>query len=66
MRGRPQQFRDDGARLTVGNEAPAASDLSSEDFVSEGALMSFGLSLADAFRQAATYVHKILKGFRSG
>ena len=34
----------------------------SEDFVSEGGLMSYGPSLADAFRQAATYVDKILKG----
>ena len=34
----------------------------SEDFVSEGGLMSYGPSLADQFRQAATYVDKILKG----
>jgi putative ABC transport system substrate-binding protein len=34
----------------------------SEDFVSEGGLMSYGPSLRDAFRQAATYVDKILKG----
>jgi len=34
----------------------------SEDFVSEGGLMSYGPSLADAFKQAATYVDKILKG----
>jgi len=34
----------------------------SEDFVAEGGLMSYGPSLADAFRQAATYVDKILKG----
>jgi len=34
----------------------------SEDFVVEGGLMSFGPSLADQFRQAATYVDKILKG----
>jgi putative ABC transport system substrate-binding protein len=33
-----------------------------EDFVSEGGLMSYGPSLADQFRQAATYVDKILKG----
>jgi putative ABC transport system substrate-binding protein len=32
----------------------------SEDFVAEGGLMSYGPSLADAFRQAATYVDKIL------
>jgi putative tryptophan/tyrosine transport system substrate-binding protein len=34
----------------------------SEDFVSEGGLMSYGPSLTSAFRQAATYVDKILKG----
>jgi putative tryptophan/tyrosine transport system substrate-binding protein len=34
----------------------------SEDFVSEGGLMSYGPSLTDAFGQAATYVDKILKG----
>jgi putative tryptophan/tyrosine transport system substrate-binding protein len=34
----------------------------SEDFVAEGGLMSYGPSLVDAFRQAATYVDKILKG----
>jgi putative ABC transport system substrate-binding protein len=36
----------------------------SEDFVSEGGLMSYGPSLSDAFRQAATYVDKILKGVK--
>ena len=34
----------------------------SEDFVGEGGLMSYGPSQADAFRQAATYVDKILNG----
>jgi ABC-type uncharacterized transport system substrate-binding protein len=34
----------------------------SEDFVTEGGLMSYGPSLADQFRQAAIYVDKILKG----
>jgi ABC-type uncharacterized transport system substrate-binding protein len=36
----------------------------SEDFVVEGGLMSYGPSLADQFRQAATYVDKLLKGAR--
>jgi putative tryptophan/tyrosine transport system substrate-binding protein len=34
----------------------------SEDFVAEGGLMSYGPSLTDAFRQAATYVDKMLNG----
>jgi len=38
----------------------------SEDFVTKGGLMSYGPSLAEQFRQAATYVDKILKGARPG
>jgi len=34
----------------------------SEDLVAEGGLMSYGPNLADEFRQAASYVDKILKG----
>jgi putative tryptophan/tyrosine transport system substrate-binding protein len=47
-------------RLAMKHRLPAIYQ--SEDFVSEGGLMSYGPSLADAFRQAATYVDKILKG----
>jgi len=34
----------------------------SEDLVAESGLMSYGPNLADEFRQAASYVDKILKG----
>ena len=35
---------------------------SDKEFVDSGGLMSYGTNLADRFRQAATYVDKILKG----
>jgi ABC-type uncharacterized transport system substrate-binding protein len=47
-------------QLTMKHRLPAMYQ--SEDFVAEGGLMSYGPSLVDAFRQAATYVDKILKG----
>ena len=47
-------------RLAMDHRLPALYQ--SEDFVAEGGLMSYGPSLADQFRQAATYVDKILKG----
>ena len=58
--GRPQQFRDDRMRLAVGNEAPAAGDLPIGRFCVRR--RSHGPSLTNAFRQAATYVDKILMG----
>jgi putative ABC transport system substrate-binding protein len=35
---------------------------SRRDFPESGGLMSYGVSLSDLFRRAATYVDKILKG----
>jgi len=47
-------------RLAMDHRLPAIYQ--SEDIVAEGGLMSYGPSLADQFRQAATYVDRILKG----
>ena len=33
-----------------------------KDFVDAGGLMSYGSSIAESYRRAATYVDKILKG----
>ncbi len=33
-----------------------------QEYVEDGGLMSYGTSIADLFRRAATYVDKILKG----
>jgi len=38
----------------------------SEDFVAQGGFMSYGPSLPDQFRQAASYVDKILNGAKPG
>ena len=36
------------------------------DYVRDGGLMSYGVSITDLFRRAATYVDKIVKGARPG
>jgi putative ABC transport system substrate-binding protein len=46
--------------LAVKNRLPATSP--SPEFVEDGGLMSYGVSLTDLYRRAATYVDKILKG----
>ena len=46
--------------LAVRNRLPAASNAS--EFVQEGGLMTYGVSVTDLFRRAAYYVDKILKG----
>jgi putative ABC transport system substrate-binding protein len=46
--------------LAVGNRLPAIYPR--QEFVDEGGLMTYGPSVTDLFRRAATYVDKILKG----
>jgi putative ABC transport system substrate-binding protein len=46
--------------LAVKNRLPAAH--SNAEFVQEGGLMVYAVSITDLFRRAATYVDKILKG----
>jgi putative ABC transport system substrate-binding protein len=51
-------------QLAIKHRLPAIYQ--SEDFVAQGGFMSYGPSLADQFRQAATYVDKILNGAKPG
>jgi putative ABC transport system substrate-binding protein len=46
------------------NNVPAVYNRS--DFAREGGLLSYGPDLVDAFRRAATYVDRILRGAKSG
>jgi putative tryptophan/tyrosine transport system substrate-binding protein len=47
-------------KLTVKNRIPAIYH--SIEFVEDGGLMTYSVSITDLFRRAATYVDKILKG----
>ena len=51
-------------QLAIKHRLPAIYQ--SEDFVAQGGVMSYGPSLADQFRPAATYVDKILNGAKPG
>ena len=48
------------AELAAKNRLPAVSE--TREFVDDGGLMSYGPSLSDLYRRAASYVDKILKG----
>jgi putative ABC transport system substrate-binding protein len=52
------------AELAIKNQLPAM--YFATEFVREGGLMSYGVSITDLFRRAATYVDKLLKGARPG
>jgi len=46
--------------LAIKNRVPAV--YGQQEYVEAGGLMTYGVSLTDLFRRAATYVDKILKG----
>lgn len=50
--------------LALNNQLP--SIYGQKEYAEAGGLMSYGESLRDFFRRAATYVHKIFKGARPG
>jgi putative tryptophan/tyrosine transport system substrate-binding protein len=52
--------RTQAADLAINSRLPAISNLT--EFVEAGGLMTYGVSVPDLFRRAATYVDKILKG----
>ena len=56
--------RDRVAELALASKLPAIYP--EAEFVAAGGLSSYGPSLPDLFRRAATYVDKILKGARPG
>jgi putative ABC transport system substrate-binding protein len=60
FRGQRKQIAD----LAVKNRIPVIAPW--REYVAAGGLMSYGQSIADSFRRAATYVDRILKGARPG
>jgi len=58
--GRSEQL----AALTIRHAVPAIHQY--RDFVTAGGLMSYGASLADAYRQVGIYAGKILQGTQPG
>ena len=55
-----QSHRTQIVELAVKNRLPATYNV--PEFVEDGGLMSYGVSVIDLYRRAATYVDKILKG----
>ncbi len=53
-------YRTEIADLAAKNRLPAI--YSTPEFVEDGGLMTYGVSLTDLYRRAATYVDKLLKG----
>ena len=59
-----QQHRSRIAALAIGHRLPSIT--ADRDFAAAGCLMSYGSSLPDSFRRAATYVDRILRGAKPG
>jgi len=57
-------YRTEIAKLAIKSRLPAIYFRS--EFVEDGGLMSYGMSITDLDRRAATYVDKILKGAKPG
>ena len=58
----PTSYADQGLIVDFTTRTRLPSSFDYRDWVELGGLMSYGASLADNFRRAATYVDKILKG----
>ena len=59
-----QQHRSRIAALAIEHRLPTIT--ADRDFAAAGCLLSYGSSLAESFRRAATYVDRILKGTKPG
>ena len=59
-----QQHRSRIAALAIEHRLPTIT--ADRDFAAAGCLLSYGSSLAESFRRAATYVDRILKGAKPG
>jgi ABC-type uncharacterized transport system substrate-binding protein len=57
-------YRKQLAEIAIKSQLPAIYDR--REFVEDGGLMSYGVSVTDLDRRAATFVDKILKGAKSG
>jgi len=57
-------YRSQLAEFAVKSRLPMIAEL--RDFAEAGGLMTYGASLLDLYRRAATYVDKILKGAKPG
>jgi ABC-type uncharacterized transport system substrate-binding protein len=50
--------------LAASHRLPALYE--QEDYVRDGGLVSYGANIADMYRRAASYVHRILNGAKPG